>query len=45
MLRAFGCRGPIDGDPSLKVQNFMIGSRDYEKNFYLKSIDLKKPKV
>jgi hypothetical protein len=27
MLRAFGCREPIDGDPSLKVQNVMIGSR------------------
>jgi TRAP-type C4-dicarboxylate transport system substrate-binding protein len=30
MLRAFGCRGPIDGDPSLKVQNVMIGSMAYK---------------
>jgi hypothetical protein len=26
MLRAFGCRGPIDGYPSMKVQNVVIGS-------------------
>jgi hypothetical protein len=37
MLRAFGCRGPIDGDPSLKVQNVMIGSSDINPEFSLKT--------